>query len=59
MLSKEWLDKGIVGKRIRTTAPNDHIFVAVFHGISKMTSGLDHIGAPTSVPDVAQSESTG
>jgi len=43
----------------RTRVPNDQMSVAVFQGISMRISGLDHIGVPTRVPDVAHSESTG
>ena len=54
-------EREIAGEKMRrrTIAPNDHISAAVFHGISMMTSGLDHIGVPTCVPDVAHFESTG
>jgi hypothetical protein len=43
----------------RTRAPNDQMSAAVFHGNSMRISGLVHIGAPTTVPDVAHSESMG
>jgi hypothetical protein len=43
----------------RTTVPKDHISTAVFHGISISSSGADHIGVPTCVPEVAHSESAG
>jgi hypothetical protein len=41
----------------RTTVPKDQISVAVFQGVSIITSGLVHIGAPTGVPALAHSES--
>lgn len=42
-----------------TTVPNDQISVAVFQGVSIITSGLVHMGAPTGVPPLAYSESEG
>jgi hypothetical protein len=44
---------------MRTTVPKDQISAAVFQGISMRSSGADHIGVPTCVPEVAHSESTG
>jgi hypothetical protein len=59
LLKQAMAERGKVRNRVRTTAPNDQISVAVFHGISKMISGLDHKGVPTMVPDVAHFESMG
>jgi len=42
----------------RTKVPKDQISVAVFQGVSIITSGLVHICAPTGVPDLAYSESS-
>ncbi len=42
-----------------TTVPKDQISVAVFHGVSMRTSGLDQIGAPIGVPDFAHLLSCG
>lgn len=42
-----------------TTVPNDQMSVAVFQGVSIITSGLLHIGAPTGVPSLAYLESAG
>ena len=41
----------------QTTVPKDQISVAVFQGVSIITSGLVHIGAPTGVPALAYLES--
>jgi hypothetical protein len=35
--------------------PNDQMSVAVFHGVSIITSGLVQMGAPIGVPRLAQS----
>ena len=42
-----------------TAVPNDQMSVPVFHGVSIITSGLVHIGAPIGVPSLAYFESEG
>lgn len=44
---------------MHTTVLKDQISAAVFHGITMRSSGGDHIGVPTCVPDVAHFESAG
>jgi hypothetical protein len=46
-------------REMLTTVPKDHMSTAVFHGISIMSSGADHIGVPTYVPEVTHFESAG
>lgn len=44
---------------MRTTVLKDQISAAVSQGIPMRSSGADHIGVPTCVPEVAHSESAG
>lgn len=44
---------------MHTIVPKDQMSAEVFQGISIESSGADHIGVPTCVPEVAQSESAG